>query len=222
VSIDNNFFSSCEYAVLANTNSMRVGSFSGNASPDEGGVIRNLVDFGTTGNDVRYQLPTKTGNSTTGASAFSDNHTPSNVSTVESSSVWTRTVSPFDAIGKSFPGLANQNRLTEMPFEGANIISVANEVPFVNLTRAVNTLTIDTAIVYDLSNVLAFNFRGNTDSIAYTLNGFIFGDVVSWVTHDPIGVVLTVSNNSGLVRLVLSNLTAVVPVINVTGMVRHV
>ena len=220
--IDNNFFSSCEYAILASANSLRVASFKGNAQGDGGGVIRNLVDLSATGNDVVYQLPIKTANTTSGPSAFLSNIIPSNSSTAETDSFWTRVASPYDAIGRAGAALANQTKLNVMPFEGANIVTVANEPPFVSLVKAVNTLTINTQLTYDLANVLAFNFRGATDAVSYVLTGFIFGNVVHWMTHDPVGVVLTVNNNAGAVQLVFSSLPAAVPTINVSGMVRHV
>lgn len=222
VGIDNNFFSSCEYAVQAAPNSIRVASFEGNAAADGGGVIRNLVDFSAKGNDVRYQLQAKSSNTTNGMVAFLSNIIASDVSTAETTSVWTDIGAPFAAIGKSQPGLANQNALNELPFEGANIVSKPNQVPFCNVSRAVDTLTIDTAIKYDLSNVLAFNFYGGTDAVAFDLKGFIFGTTVQWVTHTPVGVAMSVTDNGGNVRIRFTSLTAAVPVINVSGMVRHV
>ncbi len=222
ISIDNNFFSSCEYAIKGAINSIRVASFSGNACADGGGIIRNLVDFSTVGNDVRYQLQAKSSNTTNGIAAFLSNIIPSSVSTAETTSVWTDIAAPFSAIGKASPGLANQNTLNEMPFEGANIITLANQVPFCAVARAVDTLTIDTLIRYDLSNVLAFNFFGATDSVAFDLKGWVFGTTVEWVTHTPGVVVLTVTNNAGNTRLTFTLLTAAVPTINVSGMVRHV
>lgn len=222
VKIDNNFFSSCEYAILASENSLRVGSFRGNAQGDGGGVIRNLVDISSVGNDLRYQLPSKTANTTGGPTSFLSNIIASNVSTAESESVWTRVAAPFEAIGRAGSALANQTQLNVLPFEGGNIISVGNEPPFVSVARAVNTMTINTQLTYDLANVLVFNFRGSTDSINYVLHGFIFGNVVHWITHDPVGVVLTVNNVGGYCELVFTGLTAAVPIINVSGMVRHV
>ena len=220
--IDANFFSSCEYAILATASAFRVSSFRGNAISDGGGVIRNLVDIAASGNDFRYQIQSKSANTTTGPSAPPSNILPSNQSVAESTSSWTRIASPFDAIGRAQPGLFNQSKLNELPFEGANIVTVVNEPPFVSLVKTVNTLTINTLLTYDTSNILVFNFYGNTDSVNWDLKGFIFGTTVSWVTHDPVGVTLTVNNNSGFVQLVFGNLTAAIPVINVAGCVRHV
>lgn len=223
ICIDGNFFSSCEYALLAAPSSIRVGSWRGNACPDDGGVIRNLVDLSPVGNDIRYQLAGKTGNSTDGPSAFPSNITPSGVSIAETSSTWQDTTSPNSAIAKSLPGLANQNNLNEFAFEGAHIVSQGNQPPFCTLTRAVDTLTVDTELTYDLSNVLMFNYYGATDSINYTLHGWVFGTTVDWVTRDPVGCNLTVTSNaSGNVRLTFTSLTAAVPIINVSGAARHV
>jgi hypothetical protein len=222
MSIKNNFYSSCQSALIGSENSMRVSEFIGNGVADDGGIIRNLVDLSASGNDVFVQVPAIGRNSTLGLGAFITNHTLGNVGTAQTSSVWKNTSSPFAAIAKAEPGLVNQSKLNSLPFEGANIISLPNQVPFVNRTVSVNTLTIDTNITYDDSNVLVFNFYGTTDSVTYDLKGFIFGTTVSWVTRTPITVTATVTNNSGAVRLVFGLLTASVPIINTTGMIRHV
>lgn len=220
--IDNNTFSNCEYAILSAPGALRLASFRGNALPDGGGVIRNLVDLSATGNDIRYQIPGKSASSATGPAAFLSNVIPSNVSIAETTSTWTDTAEPYPAIAKSLPGLANQGELNEFAFEGGQIVSTSNQVPFVTRIVGVNTLTFDTQIKYDLANVLVFNFFGETDSIAYTLHGFIFGVTEYWVTRNPADVTIAVTNNGGYVRLVFGNLTAAIPVINTSGMVRHV
>jgi len=216
------YFSGCEYAVKAGVSGFRGCDFDAVSAPDEGAGIRNLLDFSTFNNDVSVRIPSKTANTTTGPSAFQTNILLSGQAVSEAQSVWRNTADQTDTLALADSAAANQYKLNKFAFEGSHIKTIANQVPFATITTAVNTLTIDTSITFDASNVLAFNFHGNTDSISFNLRGFIFGDYVQWAHHDPAGVVATVTNNGGIVRIVFTNLTASVPVINVSGAVRHV
>ncbi len=213
-----NEFNTTEYAVLAGVNGFRNSSWESTATADGGGIIRNLVDFQTNaGNDVRVQLPAKFGTTPQG---FLSNFLLGNISTAISTGVWTR-ISDGVALAKTDPGPANQSMLNSFAYEGAQILTATNEPPFVTLTRAVNTLTVLTALTYDLSNNLVFNYFGTTDTLTYQLCGKIYGATVVWDVRTPVGCVLTVNNVGGYVQLVFTNLTAAVPTINVSGCVRH-
>ena len=227
VSICENYFSGCRWAIISGVNGMRNGRWFSNGTIDDGGIIRNLVDFSAAGNDVEIQLPGKGSDTSSGVNNFPTNYILGSAGYANTSSYWKDTGSPSSAIARSTPGLANQNHLNEMPFEGANIVTLPNQVPFADIIVGVNTLTINTLLAYDRSNVLVFNFSGITDTLTYSLQGFIFMNantstsVVSWVTHDPVGVTLTVNNNGGYVQLIFGNLTAA-STINTYGFVRHV
>lgn len=220
--ISGNFFDSCEYSVLATESFFKLSSWKNNTCADGGGIIRNIIDLSALGNEVSVQFSGKSGNTDLGIRAYPSNFIPSNQTTVEATSIWSDKDTPFRLIGKAQSALINDNKLNELPFEGGNILSKPNQVPFCTVSRAVNTLIIDTQISYDLSNVLVFNFYGATDAIAYDLKGFMFGDTVTWVTKNPVGASVISSNNGGNVRLTFIGITANVPVINVSGMVRHV
>lgn len=215
-------FSSTEYAVKAGVSGFRGCDFDALSAPDEGVGIRNLMDFSAFNNDVNVRVPSKSGDSIAGPSAFPTNILLSGQAVAEGCSIWRNTADQNDTLALSDAGAANGFKLNAFAFEGSQIKTLPNQPPFVTVSVAVNTLTINTSITYDISNILVFSFSGTTDAIAYTLNGFIFGSAVFWVTHAPAEVTATVNNASGNVQLVFGNLTASVPVINVSGMIRHV
>lgn len=225
--IDANIFNNNEYAIICSgPNALRMTSIRGNSLPDDGGTNRNLVEVSDGNIDVVLQIPSKAGKTSTGTSAFINNFTMGFAGTVEATSVWLNDSSPLQAIAKAQPAQANQNSLNPLPFEGANIVTVVNQVPFCTLTPATNALSILTSIVYDSSNVLAFNFTGTTNEGTYVMQGFIFGTKVSWVTQTFAGgtstpPTLVVSNSGGLVKLD-SVLQASTGVVNCSGMIRHI
>ena len=135
MSIFDNYFSGCQWAIISGENGMRNSRWFANGTADDGGVIRNLVDFSQPGNDVFVQQPSIGGNATTGLKAFATNYISGNSTTAEASSNWSNS-STGALIGKAQPAQINQSKLNVMPFEGANIISVANEVPFTKIGRA--------------------------------------------------------------------------------------
>jgi hypothetical protein len=220
ISINDNYFSNTEWAInLTNPSNMRLSNFMGNDISDGGGVIRNLVNFSPAGNDVFYQLPSKGGSLSSGTSAFLSNFSPSNSSTAVATSIWTD--GSNNLIAKSDPGLANQNLLNSFPFEGGQTVTTANNVPFCTYVFATNTLTINTALSYDVSNILAFNLAGASTFGSFQLQGFIFGTVVNWVTKTPSGASISVNNNSGTVQLVIT-MSGTTSSGYVSGVIRHV
>ena len=219
------YFSSCYNSFLSNLDSFRNCQVDATSAADGGGTIRNLMNFSAPGNDVLVRLTVKTASTTGGPVAFPTNIMLSAGSQAVGSSIWYDntdvTVPGTDLIAMCDGRTANVGQVGVFPFEGAQMVSKENQVPFCSLVVSINTLTVNTSLRFDSSNVLVFNFYGNTDTLSYVLQGFIFGTTVYWITHNPVGVTLTVNNNAGAVQLVFGSLTASVPVINATGMVRH-
>ncbi len=217
-----NIFNNNEYSFYGPSaqNALRMVEFKGNSIPDDGGVNRNLIELGATGNDIIHHIPAKSSNTTNGIVQFLANHTPSNSFTANSTSVWRR-VSDGQAIGKSLPGTANQNHLNPLPFEGANIVTVPNEVPFCNAPIiAATTAILDTNINYDVSNMLVFNFQLNDFIGSYILHGEVFGTTV--YRRDLTPVTMTVSNNAGKVRVTFGNInTNAGTSLVLSGNIRH-
>ena len=220
-SINDNIFNNNEYAIYAvGASALRVTNIMGNSLPDDGGVNRNLIDISTSNNDVFVQIPSKLGSETLGISSFLTNVIPSNISTTIATSIW-RNASTSALIAKSDPGLANQNDLNSFAFEGGQCVTTANNVPFCTYAFTTDTLTINTQIAFDESNILAFNLTGNYFVGSFNLKGFIFNTTVSYVTQTPGSAAITVNNNGGAVQLVVV-LTGATPVSNVKGVIRHV
>jgi hypothetical protein len=220
ISINDNYFSNTLYAIISdNASNLRVANFTGNAIIDGGGIIRNLVNFSPIGNDVFYQVASKTGSLSSGPSAFIPTFSPSNLSTAVATSVWVDGSS--NLIAKSDPGLLNQNGINSFAYEGAQSITTANNVPFCTYAFTTDTLTILTSLTYDTSNIIAFNLKGASTFGSFVLNGFIFGNVVSWVTQTPGTASIAVNNSSGVVQLVIT-MTGTTTSGYVSGIIRHV
>jgi hypothetical protein len=220
ISINDNYFSNTLYSITLDTPSdLRVANFLGNSIIDGGGIIRNLVNFSPVGNDVFYQVPSKTGSLSGGPSAFTSVFSPSNLSTAVSTSVWVDGSS--NLIAKSDPGLLNQNSINSFAYEGAQSITTANNVPFCTYAFTTDTLTILTSLTYDTSNIIAFNLKGASTFGSFVLNGFIFGNVVSWVTQTPGTASIAVNNSGGVVQLVIT-MTGTTTTGYVSGIIRHV
>ena len=219
------YFSSCNYSFKAQTATFRRCRVMCPSIPDEGTAGHNTADFSAPNNEVIFDVGSKGSSTANGTKEYPTNILLGAGCFADGIAYHYDDSSPVpltDALAYANPSKANHARLNALPFEGAQIVTKPNQVPFCSIFVAVNTLIINTQLTYDDSNILAFNFRGTTDSISYVLSGFIFGTTVSWVDHNPSGVSLAVSNNAGSVRLTFSNLTAAVPVINVAGCVRHV
>jgi hypothetical protein len=220
--INANIFNNNEFAIFCGgPSALRMTSMRGNALPDDGGVDRNLVEASQSGIDVVFQIPTKIGKTSTGPVGFLSNFTLGNAGSIEASSVWVNDAAPLQAIGKAQPGLANQNALNVMPFEGANIVTVANQVPFctaptVNPTTAV----VNTSLSYDTSNALVFNFEIQDFIGTYNLHGTVYGATV--YRNDATAPTVAISNNAGLVRLTIGNInTNSGTAFSIQGMIRH-
>lgn len=218
-----NIFNNNEYALIASgPNAIKMGNWRGNSTPDDGGTNRNLIEVGNNAIDMFLQIPGKQGNSTSGNPSYLTNISVGNMVEVDAPSVWTGAAAGTVAVAKAQSGAAaNQNRLNAMPFEGAQAVTVVNSIPFCSWAIAVNRLTIDTSIAYDLSNILAFNFTGVTYDLTFDLKGFIFGTTVSWVTRTPVAATITVSNNGGNVRLTIA-ISSSVASATISGVIRHV
>lgn len=219
--INDNIFNNNEYAIYAaGTSALRITNIMGNSLPDDGGTNRNLIDISTSNNDVFFQLPSKVGDTTIGISDFLSNVSPSNISTPVATSIW-KNASTSALIAKSDPGLANQNDLNSFAFEGGQCVTTINNVPFCTFAFTTDTLTINTQLVFDASNILAFNLTGTYFAGSFNLKGFIFGTTVSYVTQTPGTAAITVNNNSGAVQLVVV-LTGGTTSGTISGVLRHV
>ena len=101
------------------------------------------------------------------------------------------------------------------PYSGVafceKIIPVGNPVNF----------TVDSRIAFrDLSGIVVFRLFVNDDMAGYQIYGFVFGDQVKQL--DSSGKTVTVSNNGGYLRLIISSFVNTLAVANVVGVVRHV
>lgn len=217
-----NMFNSCEYSFLASSaqNALRMVEFSGNSIPDDGGIIRNLCDISAVGNDVIFHLPGISSNTTSGPTGFLTNIITNSSATAKSTSVWKK-ISTGAAIAKAQPATANQNKLNILPFEGANIVTTANEVPFcyapvINPTTAV----LDTNLVYDASNMLVFNFLLADFVGSYPLHGSVFGSTV-YRKDSSSSVTIAITNNTGLVRVTFGGITTTGGSFTLSGNIRH-
>jgi hypothetical protein len=220
--IDANIFNNNEYAIICSgPSALRMTSIRGNSLPDDGGTDRNLVEVSDSNIDVILQLPAKAGKTSTGTSAFLSNYTLGWAGSIEATSVWVNDSSLLQAIGKAQPAQANQNSLNDMPFEGANIVTVVNQVPFctapvINPTTAV----LDTSLTYDASNALVFNFTISDFNATYNLHGTVYGTTV--YRNDATAPTVVISNNSGVVRVTIGNInTNSGASFVIQGMIRH-
>ena len=196
-------------------------SIRGNSLPDDGGANRNLVEVSYSNIDVILQIPTKIGKTSTGPVGFLSNYTLGNAGSIEASSVWINDSALLQTIGKAQPGLANQNNLNAMPFEGANIVTVANQVPFCSTpTLAATTAVINTSLTYYTSNALVFNFVIQDFISSYNLHGTVYGTTV--YRNDATAPTVAISNNSGLVRITIGNINTNSGLsFSIQGMIRH-
>lgn len=221
-----NIFNNNEYSFYAPDaeNALRMVWIDASAIPDDTVGNRNLIDISATGNDVFFQLPSKSSDSSAGINGFLDNIEQSNSSTALMGSAWRR-VSNGEAIGKAQPSLSNQNNLNVLPFEGANILTVANEVPFCDYPIILPTsMTMDTNITYDASNLLAFNLQIADYNQTYNLHGTAYGDTVYRLDSET--ATMTISDISGRVRVTFGNMVNSgapedEPAIVIQGCIRH-
>ena len=220
--IDANIFNNNEYAIICSgPSALRMTSIRGNALPDDGGTDRNLVEVSDSGIDVILQLPTIFGKTSTGPSAFLSNYTLGNAGTIEASSVWQNDSALLQAIAKAQPAQANQNKLNFMPFEGANIVTVVNQVPFcVSPTINPTTAVFNTQLAFDASNILVFNFQIQDFIATYNLHGTVFGTTV--YRNDASTPTVAISNSGGVVRVTIGNInTNSGTSFNIQGNIRH-
>lgn len=220
--IETNIFNNNEYAIICSgTSNLRLTNIFGNSLPDDGGTNRNLVEASNSGNDVFLQIPSKSGKTSTGTSAFLTNFTLGNAGYVEATSAWLNDLNTLQALARSQPSQAAQNALNIMPFEGANIVTVSNQVPFcLAPVLAATTAVIDTSLTYDTSNALVFNFTITDFVGTYNLHGTVYGTTV--YRNDATSPTVTISNNSGIVRITIGNInTNSGASFVIQGMIRH-
>jgi hypothetical protein len=220
-SLVNSIFNNNEYSVLSNQNGLRIFRITNNSIPDNGGTNRNIIDISASNNDVFVQMPSKVGSNTIGPVDFLQNLSSGNISLTESTSVWLNNAPTPQVIAKSQPSLANKSKLNLLPFEGANIITTSDTIPFCNnpVINPTNAI-IDTAIYYDNSNALVFNFNIQDFNGSYNLHGTIFGNTVYRL--DAFSPTIAISNNSGLVRITIGNInTNSGSSFSHQGMIRH-
>jgi len=170
-----NIYSSCEYSLKATENSIRVGVITGCSIPDEGGVIRNLLDISARGVDVIVQIP--------GVAATEPAGSIGNILTGSSS----RIIWPYTYIntgGETIAraqsdGSANNAAVIALPFTGRSQLSVTNNPPFLTYTSpTTSTIRISTEIIYDPAQMLCFTIQMNDQAADRLIQGFIFKDVV--------------------------------------------
>lgn len=204
--IDANIFNNNEYAIICSgPNALRMTSIRGNSLPDDGGTDRNLVEVSNANIDVILQIPTKFGKTSTGTSAFLSNYTIGAAGAIEANSLWVNDSNTLQSVARAQPAQANQNSLNVMPFEGANIVTVVNQVPFC-ITPTINptTVVLDTSLKFDTSNMLVFNFQLIDFVGTYNLHGTVFGTTV--YRNDAASPTVTITNNSGAVRVTFGNI----------------
>jgi hypothetical protein len=220
--IETNIFNNNQYAIICSGSSnLRLTNIFGNSLPDDGGTNRNLIEASNSGNDVFLQIPSKSGKTSTGNTSFLTNFTLGNAGYIEATSAWLNDSNTTQALARSQPAQAAQNSLNIMPFEGANILTVSNQVPFcVAPVLTSTTAVIDTALTYDISNALVFNFRIQDFVGTYNLHGTAYGTTV--YRNDANAPTVAVSNNSGIVRVTIGNInTNSGASFVIQGMIRH-
>lgn len=220
--IETNIFNNNEYAIICSgASNLRLTNIFGNSLPDDGGTDRNLVEASNSGNDVFLQIPSKSGKTSTGTSTFLTNFTLGNAGYIEATSAWLNDLNTLQALARAQPSQAAQNALNIMPFEGANIVTVANQVPFcLAPVLAATTAIVDTSLTFDISNALVFNFRIIDFVGTYNLHGTVYGTTV--YRNDATAPTVTVSNNSGVVRVTIGNInTNSGTSFIIQGMIRH-
>jgi hypothetical protein len=220
--IESNIFNNNEYAIICSGSSnLRLTNIYGNSLPDDGGTNRNLVEASNSGNEVYLQIPSKGGKTSTGNPAFLSNFTLGNAGVIVAVSSWLNESNTLQAIARSQPSLATQAALNTMPFEGANIVTLANQVPFCSApTLAATTAVINTSLTYDTSNALVFNFAIQDFIGSYNLHGTVYGTTV--YRNDASSPTVVISNNSGFVRVTIGNINTNSGVsFVISGMIRH-
>jgi hypothetical protein len=220
--INANIFNGCEYAIICGgANGLRMTNIRGNSLPDDGGTDRNLVEASNSNIDIVLQIPSKSGKTSTGTSAFLTNFTLGNSGCIEATSSWVSDLNVLLAIARAQPSQATQNLLNVMPFEGANIVTLSNQVPFcLAPTVSATSVFFNTSLVYDISNALVFNFRIADFIATYDLHGTVYGTTV--YRNDAAAPTVTISNSSGIVRVTIGNInTNSGASFIIQGMIRH-
>jgi hypothetical protein len=223
-SIRNSIFNNNEYAVLCSgVSGLRLFSIENCALPDGGGTDRNLIDVSPVGNDVIIQTPAI---SNLGGVITNVVHGNSSrdISTA-SYEVGT------DLNARSNPSGGAKNNLVQLPYQGRAAVTVGNNIPYSTLSRDGDDNIITTSLVHDVSNVLTFDFSGNSSNITWDVKGFIFGTTVSYVTQSPAGITVAIETVGGggsavaggqvFIRIA-KDAAGFGAVVNTTGMVRHV
>jgi hypothetical protein len=220
-SLTNSIFNNNEYAVLSVENGLRLFSITNNALPDDGGIDRNLVDISAVGNDVIIHRPSVSNLSALLSNVILGDQSKELAETTFK--VGTNLNARSNAFGES------KNNIVKLPFQGRSAVSVTNEIPYSALTRDGDNAKISTYLFHDVSNVLTFNFSGNSTNISWDVKGFIFNDTVSYVTQSPAGITVALETSSGtpvvgeaVVLRIAKDAAGFGAVLNATGIVRHV
>lgn len=221
-SISDNYSTECEYAILSTVNSMLGVSLFGNSFPDGGGIVRNLVDVSPLGNSVFVISPGKTASTASGTSAYPLNVSTCPQTTFAGDSIWLDNARTSD-IARSFPSIARNSKLTPMPYEGRELVTTVNQIPFVTITDASTTVDITTSLVWDDSQMIAFNLTVS-DYVGgpYKLRGTVYGDTIYWLASDSTYAQTTVASVANMVTFTLSNMaTNGGTALTTSGQIRH-
>jgi hypothetical protein len=220
------YVSSCEYAFKALTSSFRACTIDAASIPDEGAGIHNYVDLQAPNNDVILRTPSRGADTGTGIAGVPTNFLMGAGSRIESCCVWrdvTDVTAGTNVIAMSDGSVANKASMGAFAWEGAQMVTKNDQVPFVNRAVQATTITLNTAINYDESNMLACHIV-ITDFVGgpYTFNALIFGATVYPLAAFTAGKGITVNNNAGVVQLVFTGLnTNAGASYQIKGGVRH-
>jgi len=199
------YFSSTEYAVQAGESGFRKCTFDCVSVPDEGAGTRNLLDFSAANNEVLVRVDSKSGSTAGGVTQFPTNVLLSEQSQALGTSIWRENGVLSNSLGMAQPALAQKNKLNSMPFEGANIVTLANQIPFCSApVVAATSATLDTLLTFDTSNALVFNFQISDFNGTYNIHGTAFGTTV--YRNDAAAPTVTISNNAGNVRVTFGSI----------------
>lgn len=218
--INNNQFNSCNYSLYQVTDSaIRGVVWTGNSTPDDGGVIRNLIKADGMGNDIIVQQVAKAASTASGTVNFLENFIPGDFSTFVGPSLWLNNART-QAIARSTAAMGTKNYLSDAPFEGREIITTANQLPFCTVSTTATQTFITTSLVWDESQMVAFNLHLADYAGAYDLRGDIFGDDIYWIASDTASATTTIASAGTLLKFTISNIIAS-PSVSVSGMIRH-
>jgi len=212
-----------EYAIktVGAGSSLRNITWLGNSHPDDGGVDRNLIDVSIGNNDSNFQVPDIVGFAGVTATV-ADTTIHGNQTAVDLEYNWI-TVAADDLLARSTAPKEAKNDLIKLPYTGRGGVKLTNEVPYCTIARSGDDIIINTQIVYDDLNMIAFNFFGNSSGRVHDVKGVILGDYVNQMVgiSDLVVTIESTAPGSDLAVRISSTSIPFGAVLNISGAIRH-